>query len=438
MSDIAIVPLIAEDSNYDAGSYAWSGSPTKEVPNSSYQAKGWIPGQNIPAEFENYIKHALKTLAADAQDRAVVKPVSGGFRSRNTGGHYAWMPKRKALIGTETISSAFKLVELAADLQISKDTTQSTIGVELCSAVYEPLGATGEVGLFAWGANGGGNNIACVPDDPNALAVTLRALPTAGARYHGGCTDVLTGNAVMVSGGAGTTPSAYGWAYGTLTSLTWAAFPGWTPDVCTSVAAKPGQVRAFSKTQTAYSNTGGAAPTVEVVTWTGGGAPVGPSDFISKPTWDARNNRWLCASADLDDYLTASPQIWTSTNGKDWTYLTDGGYKWLFAAIEYHKGWLWAIAATCGTHDAQPGFRVLYSKDGGATWIDPAIVLNLDPMDAMVRPVSYPNTFAPEEMAKFFKITPCGDSILFQAGGNGPAHGTLTGMGTAYRVVWIG
>lgn len=48
-------PTWATDANYDAGSDAWSGLPTKRAPSVGEQAKGKIPGQFFFAQVMNYL-----------------------------------------------------------------------------------------------------------------------------------------------------------------------------------------------------------------------------------------------------------------------------------------------------------------------------------------------------------------------------------------------
>jgi hypothetical protein len=48
------IPTWATDTNYPAGTDAWSGTATKVEPTSGQKAAGWEPGQRPPAQYQNW------------------------------------------------------------------------------------------------------------------------------------------------------------------------------------------------------------------------------------------------------------------------------------------------------------------------------------------------------------------------------------------------
>lgn len=61
-------PIIASDTNYDAGTDLWSGQPTKRAPLLSQLAKGIIPGSKVTAQLFNYLMHAFGARITELQD----------------------------------------------------------------------------------------------------------------------------------------------------------------------------------------------------------------------------------------------------------------------------------------------------------------------------------------------------------------------------------
>jgi len=447
VSTIPLIPTIATDDNYDSGAYPWSGQPTKVALTSGYKAKGWIPGTNVAAEHENYFKHGLSVGLSDAQLRAAVKSNMGGFVGRNCGAHFAWLPRSKALVGTETISSAYKLVSRSSDLAFKRDTTSDTNGLEICQAVYNPPSGTGYLVYFPWGIAGGAANAKRVQDF-QGLGVASITPPNSNARYHDGCMDEATGNAVMLSGGGGTGGTAYGWAYGDPSgSMSFATFSGWTADELSTVASKPAtdgyaaEVRAFSLAKSAYStNGGGTIASVDDNTWNGATDPnTLTNPFMSRPTWDGANLRWVCATSSMYDYSTEVSKLWVSTDGYSWEYLAAANLEvggWLITTVHYHAGWLWAIAFPNGALERHPGLHILVSKDGGATWIETEVSLSMSPIYELVPEGQTPNTYVSRDLLRHNRITSCGSFLLFQT----TLEATVwTGAETtAYRVIHTG
>lgn len=419
MTDIAIVPKIATDANYDVGGDSWSGDPTKVAPSSEYEAKGWIPGGPISAEYENYHKAGIAAAVADAQKRAAVKLTGQGTRSRNTGSFYAWLANSKVLVGTETISAAYKLVAASSNLEKVKDSASATEGLELCFAEHlsdlnNTVAAISKLAYFRWGLVGGTDDFTVI-EDSAGRAVSNPTAPESGAKFHDACTDV-DGNLIMLSAGiAGTT--RIGWAYGDPSVVMAFGAPatgtGWVNDQNATCASRPDvggatEVRCFSPSRTFYSNDAGAYPSaVETMSWTGATAPATGTGF--RATWDARNGRWIYFTADLSvDELTAvnGSKLWTSTNGKDWTYL--GNPLFPLVSMVYHAGWLWAIGLCAPYADTEQhaGLEVFYSTDGGETWERPGLVLSFAAL-------AY-DANANRDYLRLTKITVCDKALVFQ------------------------
>lgn len=417
-TDFPIAPKVAEQANYPAGGYAWSGQPCKVAPDATFQDYGIVPGGNVPAEDENYFRHALKELAKDAQRRAGLKIGGQGSLSRNTGGLYVWAPDSKALIGSETISGFFKCVSRSPNMGHVRDSTDALNGVELCGAVYSPGGgAQGYVVPFEWGMLGSTGNYIVV-DDHYGRNVATKTPPQAGAKYHYGCTDGDTGNVVILSAGAVSGTTQIGWAWGNPnTGLTWdapGAGTGWTNDVSATLASGNGQTRVFSPGKTWASVDGGDNPTaVENMSYTGASAPATGTGF--RACWDPVRSRWVYSTADLSSgaNLEATTALWTSANGKDWTFLCQptrigGTSQYVLVDIKYHEGWLWGLAICAPSLGDQDhyGLEVVYSMDGGATWERPGITVSMCRLTL--------DANANRDYLRQCRIEVCDTSLLFQ------------------------
>lgn len=412
MANFPKVPPVATDVNYAAGSETWSGTPTKVAPNSGYETKGWTPAQPIPAQYENYHKAQVNSVAQDNQFLAAIKVASSGLiTTAASGGFSAHLPRNKALLGISADgSNNLKLVLRSADYNRTRSTTVYTHGAPVTAwnltATYEILGFC-RVFRFPYGATNGSTANRVVLDD-QSLATNNLTLPGTAALYTDGCKDISTGRAILASGGS----TQHGFASGDLSSLTFVATSGHTANAFTTCASKPGQTRAFSVGTTFATSDGGTTVgAANATSWTGAGAP--PHMF--RPAWVPTFNKWIVSTVDLDSgqsTANSTSKLWTSTNGIDWTFYLDLPGKVLTQIVEY-KGWLWAIGIPTDnstTDVGGPRLEIYFSVDYGLTWKRTGHVLSfLDSFSGLWSSATL------DQYIHGSKITPAGNFLVFES-----------------------
>lgn len=431
------VPKIAQTTLYPAGVLTWSNTVTKlPATTGGFVTYGWTPDQPPGAQEFNRFSYDHTEALRDLQTRTIVRFMYGGNWEEN-GTFAGYMPLRGLYVVPQKGVEVYYGGRSNPLLHSAFITPAGGVDLNGLKVANYRSGTTSKVGFMPWDASGATPAIDILTDS-NPPVHSYGTLPQAGAKYTHGTQDVTTGRAVYVAGNSALAANA-GFASGDLSALTFVAAGAgvaWVAQPNMSVASKPGEVRAFSKTITFASTDGGVTcGNLVAPIWTGGT----PAGNMFPPVWDEKYQRWVCAvshQATSTAISLLNSKIYTSADGVTWTLLASSPASTSIMHIAYHSGVLLGITRF---HNNTPagglghgGLEVLYSLDGGATWKRPGIELTLEDLGYGA---------IPENMYHHqCGFTKCGAYIMAQTvikiGSLNP--GTIaSGLGTEFAVIAV-
>lgn len=373
------LPDVANETNYPAGANPWSSTPTKVDPGSGLASYGLVPGTKYGAQHFNYLFNSFSEGVKDSQKRHAVKVVASGRLDSDSFG--AFLPHTQVFVGAFDNTGTSSVGALSPDFKRTSISATSAGNNNERAAIWKSSTAATAI-LFNPGNTLGGSGALLYVQDTKARAVTSAVAPTSNTNYIDGCTDETTGRAVILSGST----LAPGMLSGNPNvSLTFVAPTGSTSawsatDVNARLASKPGEVRAWSRTNLctfASSNGGVTVGSIQTLVFSGG---LTSTSQMSRPCWDSIRSRWICSTYNFAvDANTAyvNAKVWTSTDGVTFEELGDTE-QLSITHIAEHSGMLFAIARIVESSAGvgHGGLEVVFSVDGGTTWERPNIVLS--------------------------------------------------------------